>query len=314
MKDETKGMIFDIQSFSVHDGPGCRTTVFMSGCPLKCEWCANPESWDIKPHIMFSASACRHKKGCRICKNACPHGELVFDKDNILKLNEEICKECTTFECTKACYYDALKLCAKEYSVEEIIKILKRDSHSWGKNGGVTFSGGEPFFQSQFLINILKECKRNYFHTAIETSAYIDSDIFLDIMKYIDFAFIDIKHMNREKHKEKTGAYNDLILKNIKGLENSNWNKRIILRMPVIPNFNDNEENIKDIICFMKKNNLVEINILPFHKLGESKWRQLGMTYKYKEEENIKRNKLEKMQDLFLEKNIACYIGHDTSF
>ncbi|WFD09328.1 4-hydroxyphenylacetate decarboxylase activase [Tepidibacter hydrothermalis] len=312
MNNDMKGMLFDIQSFSVHDGPGCRTTVFMSGCPLKCEWCANPESWKKEQHIMFSEGTCKYEKGCNICRNKCLYGGLSFDENNKPQLNWEICKNCKTFECSKACYYNALKVCGREYEIQELIKILTRDNHSWSSNGGVTFSGGEPFYQSEFLINTLIECKKNYFHTAIETTAYIDNKTFLEAMKYIDFAFIDLKHMDREKHKQKTGVYNDLILENIESIASSG--KRIVLRMPVIRDFNDTYQNIVDTISFMKKNDLVEINILPFHRLGESKWKQLGNEYKYKYEESTPVKKLEEIQDLFLENNIACYIGHDTAF
>ncbi|SHH17609.1 4-hydroxyphenylacetate decarboxylase activase [Tepidibacter thalassicus] len=313
MDNEIKGIIFDIQSFSVHDGPGCRTTIFMNGCPLRCEWCANPESWVLKKHIMFSQTNCRFEKGCKLCEDVCEYGGLNL-KNNELELNWDICKSCETFECSSVCYYNALKVCGKEYKVSDLIKILNRDSHSWSREGGVTFSGGEPFFQSEFLINTLKECKKNYFHTAIETTAYVNNVTFLEVFKYIDFAFIDLKHMDREKHKQKTGVYNDLILNNIELLANSNWNGRLVLRMPVIRDFNDTYENIMNIIWFMKENNLVEINILPFHRLGESKWRQLGKEYKYKNEGPTSSKKLYEIQNLFLENNIACYIGHDTLF
>jgi pyruvate formate lyase activating enzyme len=311
---DIKGNIFDIQSFSVHDGPGCRTTVFMSGCPLSCKWCANPESWSKKPQVMFSELSCRYKKGCSTCKDKCTKGGLNFDNENRPVLNWDICKDCDTFECSNACYYNALKACSKEYNIDELINVLKRDSNNWRSDGGVTFSGGEPFMQSEFLINTLKECKKYDFHTAIETSGYTSEDIFLEAMKYIDFAFVDVKHMDREKHKEKTGVYNDLILNNISSLKKSNWNGRIVLRVPVIGDFNDCNENIQDLIDFMHSNNLFEINILPFHRLGESKWEQLGKKYDYADNGDIDYIRLEEIQDMFLEADIACYIAHDTLF
>ncbi len=223
----------------------------MKGCPLSCEWCANPESWSSKKQIMFSETGCKYTRGCKICKDICPYEAINFEDE--VKLNFEICKNCTSFACANVCYYHALKICGKEYGIKELIKVLNRDSHSWSKEGGVTFSGGEPFVQTEFLIEALKECKRNYFHTAIETTAYMDTDTFLEGMKYIDFAFIDVKQMNREKHKEKTGVYNDLILKNIQALVHYNWQGRLVLRMPVIREYNDTYENIIDMIQFMKK-------------------------------------------------------------
>lgn len=309
-----KGNIFDIQSFSVHDGPGCRTTIFISGCPLSCKWCANPESWSQKAQVMFSELSCRYKKGCSLCKDKCTKGGLKFNEKNRPSLNRNICKSCTTFECAKTCYYNAIRVCSKEYSLDQLMAILKRDSNNWRSNGGVTFSGGEPFAQSDFLITALKLCKQNNFHTAIETSGYTREEIFLRGMKYIDFAFIDIKHMDRDKHKEKTGVYNDLIMKNISSLVKSNWPGRIVIRMPVIDDFNDDDENILNLIDFMKVNNLFEINILPFHRMGESKWDQLGKGYEYTDTGDVDYTRLEEIQDIFLENNIACYIAHDTLF
>jgi pyruvate formate lyase activating enzyme len=310
---DTKGMIFDIQSFSVHDGPGCRTTVFMSGCPLSCRWCANPESWSKKSHIMFSELSCRYNKGCSLCKGVCSRGGLSFN-DGKPFLNWDICNACTTFECAEFCCYSALKQCSKEYAVDNLMAILKRDSNNWGENGGVTFSGGEPLMQNKFLVEVLKECVKNGFHTAIETTAYTNEEIFFSVMKYIDFAFIDIKHMDREKHKEKTGMYNDIILRNVSFLANSEWNGRVILRVPVIGGFNDDFENMSTLLQFMQVNNLFEINILPFHKLGESKWNQLGKNYDYAASGTVSNTQMEKIQELFLENDIACYIAHDTVF
>ncbi|NEU05948.1 4-hydroxyphenylacetate decarboxylase activase [Clostridium senegalense] len=306
-----KGRIFDIQSFSLHDGPGCRTTIFMSGCPLKCRWCANPESWRSN-NIMFSEGTCKYRSGCNICKNSCTRGGLKFDENNRPILNFEICKECSDFNCANACYYDALKYCSREYSIEGLMKILQRDSNNWRGNGGVTFSGGEPLMQNEFLIEVLKRCKEKKFHTAIETSAYQDTDIFNEVMQYVDFAFIDIKHMNRKRHKEKTGVCNDIIKENIVNLAKLQWDGRLVLRIPMIGGFNDNIENIHETIDFMHCNDLVEINLLPFHRLGESKWNQLGNKYEYSTCGDIDKALLNKFQDMFLEEEIACYIGDDT--
>lgn len=307
-------MIFDIQGFSVHDGPGCRTTIFMSGCPLSCSWCANPESWAKKPSIMYSELSCRYKNGCSLCRNKCTRNALSFGRENKPILNLSTCKSCTDFKCTEACYYNALKVCSREYNLEELINLLKRDAGNWGGKGGVTFSGGEPLVQSSFLLQALKQCKENKFHTAIETSGYAEKSMFLEAMKFIDFAFIDIKHMDRERHREKTGVYNDLILSNVAALRNSSYPGRIVIRMPVIKGFNDGEENISKLIEFMNYNELIEINLLPFHRMGQSKWIQLGREYEYIEGGEVTKFELELIQDKFLENNIACYVGHDTFF
>ena len=312
--EELKGVLFDIQSYSVHDGPGCRTTIFMKGCFLNCEWCANPESWDVKKQLMYTKSRCKNNTGCTLCLNACKNNGVIIDENNLLKFNREKCNSCDEMDCAKVCYNQALKTCGKEYTVSEVMRIINRDRQFWRGNGGVTFSGGEPFFQKSFFLELLKRCKENYIHNAIETTAFIDTETFLHAMKYIDFAFVDIKHMDREKHREKTGVYNDIILKNIETLVESGWKGRLILRMPVIKDYNDTEENILQIIEFMKRLDLFEINLLPFHRLGDSKWNQLGKKYSYQSEEETPKEKLEYLQNIFLDNDISCFIGHETNF
>lgn len=308
------GRIFDIQSYSVHDGPGCRTTVFLEGCFLQCEWCANPESWSLKQKIMFAKTKCKHKSGCNRCLKICTQYGVYIDDENNIALDWEKCATCNSLACAEVCYHEALKKCGKEYSTTDLMKIFNRDRDFWSKEGGVTFSGGEPFCQKDFLLYTAKKCKEAYIHTAIETTAFTNTVDFLEVMQYVDFAFIDVKHMDREKHKEKTGVYNDQILQNIQALKQSGWKGRMVLRMPVIKGFNDSEENIIKTASFMEKLSLVEINILPFHRMGDSKWSQLGRNYQYKNVEATSMEELEKIQTIFLDRQIACYIGSDTAF
>lgn len=308
---DVNGLIFDIQSFSIHDGPGSRTSVFLSGCPLNCEWCANPEGLEFKKKILFSSQKCKNKKtNCVRCLVACPYKAIFLSGkvEETLLFNRNLCDDCTTFECTKVCYNEALRVSGEWISMDELFRNIDRDRKFW-KNGGVTFTGGEPFFQKEFLLSALKVAKIKQIHTAIETSAYVDTKTFIETMKLVDFAFIDIKHMDIYKHKEKTGVNNTLILNNISSLKKSKWQGRLIIRMPVITGFNDNKLNINSLIEYMKINNLFEINILPFHRMGYSKWKQLGKDYKYKDELPTEREKLLKIQSKFLDNRIACYIG-----
>lgn len=309
-----KGLLFDIQSFSVHDGPGCRTTVFFAGCPLQCSWCANPESWTKKKHILFADKVCKWEKGCRACKNVCPHGSIKFADNGEPGITWEICRACETFDCITICPNHALKQCVKEYTADELAAILRRDFNNWGSDGGVTFSGGEPLLQHEFLVEILKSCHALQISTAIETSGYAQPEVFLEIMQYIHFAFIDVKHMDREKHKAGTGVYNDLILSNIAALKRSGWEGRLVLRQPTIAGYNDSDENAYNLIEFMNQNSLYEINLLKFHKLGLTKWNQLGKSYEYSDHGDMTDEKMEHLQELYLDNHIACYIGDNTPF
>lgn len=311
---DEKGLIFDIQSFSVHDGPGCRTNIFFTGCPLKCKWCANPESWVKKKHLMFAEKLCKRDKGCGACRDVCPHGSIKFRDDANISVTWEMCHKCENFDCVNICPNNVFKQCVKEYTVDDIIKILRRDYNNWGYDGGVTFSGGEPLMHHEFLLEVLKKCQEWQIHTAIETSAFAKQETFLDVFQYIEFAFIDVKNMDREKHKEGTGVYNDLILSNIETLKKSNWHGRLVLRQPTITGYNDSDENAYKLIEFMNKNSLFEINLLKFHRLGETKWNQLGNMYEYHDHGDIMQEKMEHLQRLYLSNNIACYIGDNTPF
>ncbi len=313
---ENKGLIFDIQSFSVHDGPGCRTNVFFTGCPLQCQWCANPESWVLKKHIMFSERVCKWGKGCKACDGKCPYNSISFDTSGKPSITWDICKDCETFDCTLICPNNALKQCVKELSIDDLMKILRRDFSNWGPDGGVTFSGGEPLMQHKYLIEILKRCKKMQIHTAIETSGFTSEEIFLEVMKYIHFAFVDVKNMDDEMHRVGTGVSNKQILSNISALKKSGWKGRLVLRTPIIGGYNDSIENAKKCIEFMNDNDLYEINLLKFHRLGSSKWDQLGRDYMYNTvgTGDVTEEQLSKLQEIYLDNKIACYIADNTPF
>ncbi|MEF9940315.1 MAG: 4-hydroxyphenylacetate decarboxylase activase [Clostridium sp.] len=311
---EQKGLLFDIQAYSVHDGPGCRTNVFFVGCPLKCRWCANPESWVKKKHIMFAENVCKYDKGCRACKDSCPYGSIILNEDGKPSIHWELCMKCETFECTNSCPNNVFKQCVKEYTPQELITLLRRDFNSWGSEGGVTFTGGEPLLHHEFLIEVLKECQQWQIHTAIETSAYEKEEVFLEIFKYINFAFIDVKHMDSKEHRLGTGVGNKKIISNIIALKKSGWKGRLVLRQPTIGGYNDSDENARRVIRFMKENDLFEINLLKFHRLGTTKWNQMGKDYEYKNHGDISEERMKELQAMYLEENIACYIGEDTPF
>ena len=315
--EEQRGLVFDVQGFSVHDGPGCRTLVFLAGCPLHCPWCANPEGMRKKSQLLFSRQKCRYEKShCRRCLQVCPRGGVrqTGNPEDPLEFDRSICETCTTFECAKACAHEAARISGQYRTTSDIMRILRRDRAYWDSQGGPGFSGGEPMMQPDFLYSVLSACKEEGMNTSIETTACVEPEIFFKLMDLVDFAFIDVKHMDSQRHQEVTGIGNERILSNIESLSKSSWPGRLILRMPVIEGFNDTLENAVQTASFMKKSGLFEINLLPFHRLGTSKWEQLGKEYSYKEYLPTKDSVLEKLQEYYLDQRIACYVGDDVVY
>jgi len=307
---EERGLIFDIQGHSVHDGPGTRTTVFMNGCPLHCVWCCNPEGLFHKPVIMYRSSKCIC---CGDCIKACPYGALSV-VDGALSHDRAVCDTCTTHECVKACLNEAVIESGRYYTQEELLKILKRDQQFWGKNGGVTFSGGEPLFQRKFISGILAECKRLHMHVCIETTSHLPTDYYLSVMKDIDWVFTDIKHMDPAAHKALTGVDNTLILHNITELARADWDGVIMPRIPVIPGRNDTDENLLTTFKFIKGIGLDAVNILPFHRLGESKYRQIGRDYEFAEQTPPSDERMHHLKNLAEAEGLICLVGWETPF
>ena len=320
MNMEMKGLVFDIQGYSVHDGPGCRTLVFMKGCPLHCEWCSNPEGMHPQRELMFSNVMCVNRRnGCTRCLDACPHNAIVQNPADgseawQLNINRSLCSQCESQPCLSVCYFDGLRLCGKWYSIVEMMRVFERNRDYWGPGGGVSFSGGEPFLQYEFMSGLLEACHEKQITTAVETTAHIQSDKFMELMNWIDFAFIDIKHMDSQQHREKTGVGNELILRNIENLSKSNWRGRLVLCLPLIEGYNDTLENLEALGAFMQRLGLFELHLLPFHRLGESKWRQLGREYPYRQQSSTSEQKMNWVQDYFLAMRIACYSGADTPY
>ncbi len=262
---------------------------------------------------MFAQRVCKWASGCRACVNRCPHGGLSFDENGPI-VKWEVCRMCKTFECTTACAANSLRICGKRYTVQEVMTILHRDFNNWGSDGGVTFSGGDPFVQPAFLKELLNECKKLQIHTAVETSACVPEATFLDLMSQVDFAFIDVKNMDDEKHRWGTGVSNKLILNNIAALKKFGWGGRLVLRTPIIKDYNDSMENAQQLIEFMKANDLFEINLLKFHRLGLTKWEQMGIPYEYADKGDVSDEQLNELQALYLDNGIICYVGDKTSF
>ena len=311
------GLIFDIQGHSVHDGPGTRTLIFLSGCPLHCAWCSNPEGQQLRQSLMFKAQFC---KDCpRRCVDACPkHAVRAIDSNGdgigLVTIDRTQCDECDSLECVKVCYMRALQLSGKWYTVDEIMAILNRDRYYWGPQGGVSLSGGEPLVQRRFAVELLRRCQAAYIHTCVETSGYVGRQTLEEAARYVQWFFIDVKHMDPVCHREGTGVDNGIILDNIRWLAKSGWPGRLMLRMPVIPGFNNTDRNAEATAGFMKECGLREINLLPFHRLGASKHEQLGRPYEFKDQPATNPEELQPLAAIYEKHGLTCYVGSNTPF
>ncbi|MTJ80188.1 MAG: glycyl-radical enzyme activating protein [Telmatospirillum sp.] len=305
------GLIFDIQGHSVHDGPGTRTTVFMSGCPLQCVWCCNPEGLFRHPVMMYRESKC---KCCGDCIRACPHGAARV-VDGKLTHDRSLCDDCETFDCVTACLNEASVTSGRYYTQDELMRILLRDQQYWGKHGGVTFSGGEPLLQRSFITAVLAECKRHGMHVGVETTSCLPTDYYLDVMRSVDWVFTDIKHMDPAVHHRLTGQDNTLLLTNIARLAAlPDWDGVIMPRIPIIPGLNDGTENLLATVRFIKSIGLDAVNILPFHRLGESKYRQLGRRYAFVDQSPPPDEHMAALKSLVTAEGVICLVGWETPF
>lgn len=310
--DSIEGLIFDIQGFSLHDGPGGRTLVFMSGCPLRCRWCANPEGQLLKRRLMYRSVHC----SCSTfsCISRCPHGAIERGSSPPLVFNRALCDRCESFSCVEGCYREALKISGAWYSVSSLMKELERDRKFWGLGGGVTFGGGDPVVQYRFVSKALEACQEHYIHTAIETSACCSFEILMEMLLNVDWAFMDLKHMDTLRHRKATGLGNEEILRNISALASSGWKGRLIVRIPLITGFNDSEDNLAASSVFLRSCGIGEVNLLPFHRMGASKYEQLGLRYDCATFESPDPAHLKACGALIEQQGLRCYLGHETPF
>lgn len=267
----SKGRILQLQNYSVNDGDGIRTTIFFAGCPLRCRWCANPEGYTPKNQILYVASRCI---GCRRCEAVCPEG-IPFDFQS--PQAREHCMGCGA--CVDACLEKARKNTVTEYTVDEIVAKLESQLRFFrNSGGGVTYSGGECTMQAEFLAELVDAVYDMGLDQAIETSAYFDLEALQPTLDKIDLLFLDIKHMDRDKHLAFTGVDNDLILRNIAALGAQRGG--IVVRIPTIMGVNGDDDNISRTAQFVKAHlRDPQIELLPYHPYGVDKYVQLGMPY-----------------------------------
>ncbi len=305
-KESHLGVISALQRFSVHDGPGIRTLVFMKGCPLRCLWCGNPETQLNKKVISWRAARCSR---CGECAKACPANAIKFSKRGQPRINRKSCAACGL--CAEACPSGAMRVIGQKISVEELLSEIEKDIPFYrNSGGGVTVGGGEPTLQAQFVSVFLKKCKMELgINTAVETCGYARFDSLKQTIMEADLIYYDIKHVDSVKHHELTGVLNDLIIGNLRKI--SQEDRQIIIRIPVIPGYNDSEDSLREtgkLITGLGKS-VKKVELLPYHNYGTSKYHELGRRYKLKSLEPPTKEQLLHLQSIIENFGIDTEIG-----
>lgn len=298
---EMEGVLFNIQRYSLHDGPGIRTIPFFKGCPLSCKWCSNPESQRPTPELIFKKSDCIR---CGKCIEACKQQALSVS--NAFFIDRERCIQCG--KCTQVCPTQALEMKGKRMTVADVMRELQKEENLYRRSGGgITLSGGEPLAQPDFARELLKACKEKGWHTAMETTGFTTPEVIAEVFPYVDLALTDIKAINPAVHLANTGIENSQILENLLRIS---FLTKTIVRIPVIPGVNDNPEEIHNIAEFARLMfNVDTLHLLPYHSFGENKYGLLGRIYPMGEADSIAESKMELLKSEVESSGFHCHIG-----
>lgn len=302
-RTDKAGIIFNIQKFSVHDGPGIRTTVFMKGCPLSCQWCSNAESMSPEPELGIIREMCN---SCKKCLDVCPEDAIRLDND-VIQFDRERCTACG--ECAAVCPPGAITIYGRRVIVDEVFKEISKDKSFYeGSGGGITVSGGEPLQQADFVAALFMRCREESIDTCLDTCGCASAEALEKVLPFTGYVLFDIKHMDAEKHKQFTGVTNDLILRNAEIVANSGI--QVLFRIPLIEGVNDTAENIEETGRFLKTlGNSAAIELLPYHRLGIGKYRTLDRPYPGKSFITPAPEKIEAVRQVFEENGIRCTVG-----
>ncbi|MBT6502752.1 MAG: glycyl-radical enzyme activating protein [Deltaproteobacteria bacterium] len=295
-----QGLVFNIQNFSLHDGAGIRTLVFLKGCPLRCKWCSNPESQDRNPELGYNANNCIGVNECGWCLEACER-EAIHQKNNgKIDIDRSLCNNCG--DCVNVCPSKAFELFGQIMSTDGIIKMVESDSVFFARSGGgLTLGGGDPVFQPEFAANLLKAAHARGINTAMETAGHCQWEDLSNICQYADTVIFDIKSVQPLKHRQEVGVGNKKILDNFKKLCLEFSHLNIIVRTPVIPEFNNTEDDIQTIVEFLNGiTGWSKYELLPYHAYGEGKYRQLGRAYPIQNHLKIDDDKMKTLKQIAL--------------
>ena len=302
--DTKKGIVFNIVHGSMVDGYGIRTTIFLKGCPLRCKWCCNPEGQKYEPELRYTEMLC---KGCMKCIDVCPEGAIQKSEDgNTVTIDRKRCTNC--MKCIDSCFYGALESFGTYYTVDELFDIIRRDaSYYKASGGGVTIGGGEASMHTDFTLALIRKCKENFIHVAVDTCGFTVNETAFEVLKEADLLLYDIKGMDPEGHIRDTGVSNELILSNLQKLDK--LGVPTIIRIPLIPGHNDSDESIEKAAEFLSTlKNLDRVDLMNYHTFGVTKYAQIGMDYEL-DLSPLTPERLEEIRAIFARYSIKTQIG-----